>query len=116
VAPLTVEVTGGRCVAVHAGDHAAVLSPVERDLMGTVASGATVTSTMEGAKRVALYRTLASIRAGTGAYPAAEALDDMVVDALLEKIRRYRATPLTDVRSPLGRALLSAAPHLLGRG
>ncbi|MDP6408935.1 MAG: hypothetical protein QGI46_06135 [Planctomycetota bacterium] len=116
VAPLTVEVTGGRCVAVHAGDHAAVLSPIERDLMGTVASGATVTSTMEGAKRVALHRTLASIRSGAGAYPAAEALDDMVIDTLLEKTRRLRATPLTDVRTPLGRALLSATARLLGRG
>ncbi|HJP00250.1 MAG TPA: hypothetical protein QF764_00600 [Planctomycetota bacterium] len=115
VLPLSLEVADGHCVGVRAGDHAVALATTERELMGPVSADATVTSAMEGAKRVALYRTLASICAGDGGYPVAEALDDMVVDFLLEKARRFHATPLTDVRSPLGRTLLSAATRLLAR-
>ena len=77
--------------------------------MGT--GGASVTSWMDGMKRVGLYRLL---KQGEG-YPLVEALDDMVADYYLDRLGFYHANFLMSVRSGLGAYLLSAATRILGR-
>jgi len=83
--------------------------------MGAVPAGATVTSCMEAMKRVGFLRLLRALHAGRGAYPVADALDDMVVDYHLEKLGRYAANPFSSARSPLARGLLAAATRAFGR-
>ncbi len=68
----------------------------------------------EAMKRVGFLRLLEGIADGRGAYPLADALDDMVVDYHLEKLGRYLANPFTSPRSPLARGLLSVLTRLGG--
>ncbi|MBI4880336.1 MAG: hypothetical protein HY812_11860 [Planctomycetes bacterium] len=108
-------VADGRCTGFQIGGFATTLDADEVDLMGSCAPGASVTSLMEGMKRVGLLRLMRRLLAGEGAYPVLEALEDMAVDFLLEKAGFYPASPLTSVKSRLGRRLLEGAGGLLGR-
>lgn len=103
---------GGRCVGFRAGDAATRLSPEEIDLARSDPPGASVTARMESMKRIGFRRILVGVAAGRGAYALEEGLDDMAVDWFLERFGRWRATPLLDVRSGLGRALWSAIGRL----
>jgi hypothetical protein len=57
---------------------------------------------------------LREIHAGHGAYPLEEALDDIVIDLHLEKLRYWRTNPLTSPRSAVGKALLSTLSRAAG--
>ncbi len=103
---------GGRCAGFQIGGFATTLDAVEVDLMGPCAAGASVTSLMEGMKRVGLLRLFRRVLAGESVYPVFEALDDMVVDFLLEKAGFFAASPFTSVKSRLGRRLLEGASGL----
>jgi hypothetical protein len=98
------------------GDQECALTDVETGLVGAVAVGDTVTARIEAFKRVGLYRMLGGLLEGGRGYPLVEALDDMVVDTLLEKTGRYRATALTSIKARLGRTLLSTLMGLASRG
>jgi len=105
----------GACAGFRLGAFTTELDQVERELLGPLEPGATVTSMMQAAKRVGLYRHFVALHAGRGAYPLIEALDDMAIDYLLEKLGRYVATPLTSLRTRPGRALLAAAMRFAAR-
>ncbi|MFN0006323.1 MAG: hypothetical protein ACKVXR_00320 [Planctomycetota bacterium] len=102
----------GVCVGFRAGDAATRLSPDEIDLARTDSPGASVTARMESMKRIGFRRILAGVATGRGAYPPEEGLDDMAIDWFLERFGRWRAAPLLDVHSGVGRALWSAVGRL----
>ncbi len=108
-------VEDGACRGFRAGAAETRLDDDEVALMGAVPADATVTSCMEAMKRVGFLRLLRALHAGRGAYPVADALDDMVVDYHLEKLGRYAANPFSSARSPLARGLLAAATRAFGR-
>lgn len=103
---------GSRCVGFRAGEAMTRLLPEEIELALADPAGASVTARMESMKRIGFRRILASIAAGRGAYPMEEGLEDMAVDWFLERFGRWRATPLLDVRSGLGRAFWGAVGRL----
>lgn len=103
----------GLCQGFRAGPHAARLDAHEAWLFGPLRPGDTLTARTEDAKRVGLLRMLRALHAGRGAYPLEQGLDDMVVDTLLEKLGRWSAGGLRDVKRRRGRALLETAGRLL---
>ena len=105
---------GGRLVGVRAGDELEPLDDDERALAAGDAPDLGLTARMEAWKRVGFLRLLRSIARGSGGYPVEDALEDMVVDYHLERLGRYRATPLTDPRAPLAQALLRLASRVAG--
>ena len=108
-------VEADRCVAFRAGEVEERLDDVETSLMCGPGEGEGVTAWMDGMKRVGFLRLLRSIGEGHGAYPLAEALEDAVVDYHLEKLGRYRSTPLTNPRAPLARLSYKLITRLAGR-
>src|SRR6185503_4569461 len=88
------------------GDDVEAFDDDERALLAGDAPELGLTARMEAWKRVGFLRLLRSVARGAGGYPLADALEDMVVDYHLEKLGRYRATPLTDPRRPLAQGLL----------
>ncbi|RKY20154.1 MAG: hypothetical protein DRQ55_08590 [Planctomycetota bacterium] len=98
------------------GDLIEPLQPQELALLGPAAPGQRVTQHMHGLKRVGLRRLLAARAGGTPCYSLAEGLDDMAVDAVLEKLGFWWSTPLSSMRSPLARGLASLALRPLARG
>jgi hypothetical protein len=70
---------------------------------------------MDGMKRVGFLRLLRSIAGGAGGYPLDEALEDAVVDYHLERLGRYRSTPLTNPRARLARLSYKWITRLAGR-
>lgn len=116
LAPL---VEAGACVGFRAGEHEVRLDADEIDLLAGDPPEAGVIARQEAAKRVGFLRLLRRLAARGEAYPLANALDDTVVDYWLEKLGRYRATPLTAARAPLARRLyrtISLAAQLASRG
>ncbi len=111
---LEATVEGERCTGFRIGDARAELAEGESELLGVWRAGDTPTSRMEDLKRVGLHRMLRAIHGGGAGYPVIEALDDMAVDTWLSKLGRYVPTPLTNVRSPVCRALLGAVGRLAG--
>ena len=99
----------------HLGDHVSVLPAEEAGLLSGFQSGDRVTAHTHGMKRIGLRRLLLTLAAGGDAWPLSEGLDDMLVDALLEKARVYLGTPATAMTSPLGRALVSTLMRPLAR-
>ncbi|MCZ6596248.1 MAG: hypothetical protein O7B99_01265 [Planctomycetota bacterium] len=101
-------VEDGACAGFRIGDVVTRLDADEVALAraGDDGAGGTVIARMDALKRVGFLRLLRSIHAGRGAYPLAEALDDMVVDYHLEKLGLYVANPFTSSRSVLARFLL----------
>ncbi len=97
---------GGQVVALRVGDEQLAFDDDERELLAGDAPELGLTGRMEAWKRVGFLRLLRSVARGAGGYPLADALEDMVVDYHLEKLGRYRATPLTDPRRPLAQGLL----------
>jgi len=108
-------VEGGLVTGFAIGEQQTVLSRRESQLLGAAATDATVTQLTAGCKRVGLMRMLAGLDAGQGGWPLAEGLDDMALDYLLERAGRYLATPVSSLRSPLGRALIGGALRLAVR-
>ncbi len=107
---------GGQCAGFRAGGHVASLDAHERWLFGALRAGETVTAHTEDCKRVGLLRLLRAIHAGRGAWPLEQGLDDMVVDALLEKLGRWSAGGLLDLKGRGGRAVLAAWARVIGGG
>lgn len=99
----------------RAGDLEHRMDQNELSLLGAGCRGLTLTAAQESMKKVGFLRMLREIAAGRGAYPLADGLDDMVADYWLEKTRRYWATPLSSVRSPLARGLYRAVSTVAGR-
>lgn len=91
------------------------LGRAEAGLLGPVLPGERVTARMHGLKRVGLRRLLAALADGRDGYPLAEGLDDMAVDAVLEKTGRWLGTPLTSLTSPFARALAGTLLRPLAR-
>lgn len=108
-------VDGDRCVALRAGDARRELTPAESELMGSRGEGLGVTAWMDGMKRVGFLKLLEAIGEGRGACPAADAIEDSVVDYHLERLGRYRATPFTRPDAPLARLGFAALTRLVGR-
>ena len=108
-------VDGGRCIAFRAGDSRRDLSGAEIELMGERGEGPGVTAWMDGMKRVGFLKLVAAIEAGRGACPLGDAIEDSVVDYHLEKLGRYRSTPLTRPDAPLARLAFAALTRLAGR-
>lgn len=114
---LTPVVEGGACTGFRVDDATAALTTDERALMGAPLAGAppeSVTTWMDGMKRVGFLRLLGDVDEGRGAHPLLRAVEDTVVDYHLEKFGRYVATPLTNPASPLARLALRAVTRLAG--
>jgi len=108
--------TGSRCTGFQIGDITTDLSAAESALLGDVSPDVTATALTDRLKAVGLMRMLADLHEDRGGYPLQLGLDDMMVDYLLEKLGRWRRTPLSSLRSPTGRALLPRVLKLLSRG
>lgn len=106
---------GERCVGFRAGDIVVNLDGAESSLMAGARPGGRVTAHMEPMKRVGFLRLLRRISAGGGAYSPLDGLEDMCVDYFLEKLRRYRSTPFTNIRSGAARAMFTLASRAAGR-
>jgi choline dehydrogenase-like flavoprotein len=104
------------CTGFRLGDLVEPLAPSERQLLGPVRPGESVTARMDDLKRVGLARMLREIHAGGAGYPLLDGLDDMAVDMLCERLGAYRATPITSVHSAMARACLGAFTRLVARG
>ena len=92
----------------------AELDEAEASLTAEDPEGASVIARQEAMKRVGLLRVLRNVRDGGMGYPLEAAVEDTVVDYWLERLGRYRATPLTDPGAPLARGLLSVLSRLGG--
>lgn len=114
--PLAMEPAEDGSVDLVLGPQRETLAPEEAALVGEIRAGDRVTAHMHGLKRVGLRRLLMDRAAGRPGYPLSEGLDDMAVDAVLEKAGRWLATPLTSLRSPLARSLAGLALRPLARG
>ena len=110
--PIELVLDGDRCRSVRVGDELEALDDAEASLTVGSSSGDTATARQEAMKRVGLARLLRDVHAGRGAYPLADAVDDMVIDYHLEKLGRYWSNPLTDPRFSLARAALKAVSRL----
>lgn len=108
-------IEGGRCRGFRLGEITTELSAAESELLGDVPLDATATALTDRLKAVGLMRLLTALHEGRGGYPLELGLDDMLVDYLLEKCGRWRRTPLTSLRSPVGRAVLPRVLKLLSR-
>lgn len=108
-------VEGSTCRGFRIGEMTTALSADEMDLMGTMEAGARVTSVMDPMKRVGFYRMLKGMAEGDGGYPAREALDDMVIDYYLDKVRFFRGNPVMSVKSKIGHNLLKTASRVMCR-
>ena len=106
---------GEELVGFRAGDHVRELDPLERGLAGAAKEGRGLTAWMDGMKRIGLLSLVRDVIAGRGAYPLVSAVEDAVVDYHLERLKRYRATPLTDPRSALARLGFKALTLAAGR-
>lgn len=103
------------CVGFRAGSALVRLDDDECALMRGDPPQARVTARMAALKRVGFLRLARTLARGEPGYAAEEGLDDMLVDYALEKLGRWRATPLTSVRSAPARALFSALSRIAGR-
>lgn len=108
-------ITGSRCVGFQIADIVTELTGAESALLGDVPADVTATALTDRLKAVGLMRMLVDMHEGRGGYPLELALDDMMVDYLLEKLGRWRRTPLSSLRSPGGRVLLPRLLNLLSR-
>lgn len=108
-------VEGGCCLGFRAGELERQLSPAEQALMGSPKGSSGVWAWMDGAKRVGFHRLLASIAAGRGAYPLADALDDSLIDYHVERLGRYRPNPLTSASGALSGPLYGLLTRVAGR-
>ena len=104
---------GLRWLGFRVGDTETRLAPHEVELLGVLEprEDDSVIARMDALKKVGFARLFDRIAEGTGAWPLEEGLDDMWVDYLLEKVGRWRATPLTSCRASLA---LSAVGLLTG--
>lgn len=109
-------IDGRRCRGFRIGDVTTGLEPAESDLLGPVAAADTATFLTDRLKGVGLMRMLCSLHAGNGGYALELGLDDMLVDYLLEKFGCWRPSPITSLRSSIGRRLLPSALKLVSRG
>lgn len=102
---------GGAVVGIGLGDDEVRFDETERMLVGTE-GGETVTSWMEGLKRVGFLRLLRRIDRGDGAWPLIDGLEDMTIEYLLEKTGRY--APWLGVRRSLLRFVMRAVSRVRG--
>jgi len=105
-----------RCQGFRIGDVTTRLEPAESTLLGPVAVDDTATFLTDRLKGVGLMRMLRSLHAGNEGYSLELGLDDMLVDYLLEKLGYWRPSPITSLRSSIGRRLLPFALKLVSRG
>lgn len=111
---LAPELTDGAVTAITAGPVRLPLDGAESELTVGDARGATLTARQEAMKRVGFLRLLRRIGANKGAHPLELGLEDMVVDYALEKLGRWRSTPLTTPRAFLARQILGLATSIGG--
>ncbi len=102
----------GRCSGVRIGDVTTRFDPQEIALCRAAAGGTGVIARMEDMKRIGFRRLLFALDGGADAYPIDSGLEDMAVDWFLERVGRWRANALFDVRAPLARALWGAVGRL----
>ena len=103
-----------RWLGFRIGEVETHLGPHEVKLFGE-AEASSVIARMDALKRVGFARLFDRITEGRGAYPLVEGIDDMWVDYTLEKVGRWRATPLTSARSGLARGLMGSLTSLAGK-
>lgn len=103
----------GRCRGFAVMDTACNLKDEETSLIGPIDPETSVTSMMDGMKRVGFYRMLRRISDRGDGYSMEEALDDMVIDYYLDKIGFFH--PMMGVRSITGRLLLNAVTGAANR-
>ena len=111
---LEVAVQDGLCRSLRVGDHVAELDEAEASLTAGDPEDASVIARQEAMKRVGLLGVLRNVRDGGMGYPLEAAVEDTVVDYWLERLGRYRATPVTDPGAPMARCLLSVLSRLGG--
>ncbi len=97
----------GFCVGFRAGSVETRLDPREAELTRGDPERASVTARMESMKRIGFRRMLRSLASERGAYPIEQGLDDMAVDWFLERLGRWSANALFDVRRPFAHDLWS---------
>ncbi|MFH2002811.1 MAG: hypothetical protein ABIK28_24290 [Planctomycetota bacterium] len=104
------------CRGFRIHDYASYMEEEEASLCGTRCASptVTVTSLMEGMKRVGFYRMLKRIDDQGAGYPVENALDDMVVDYYLDKLGFF-FNPFMGIRTFGGRFMLNAFSGLLNR-
>lgn len=112
---LEVDEQAGRCTGFSIGDERRVLTENETQLMGERGAGPGVTAWMDGMKRVGFLALMKNIAEGRGAYPLQAAIEDSVVDYHLEKLGRYRSTPITNPNAKLTRLAFSILTRLTDR-
>ncbi len=103
------------CVGFRAGSASVRLDTDECALLRGDPPQARVTARMAALKRVGFLRLARTLARGEPGYPAEEGLDDMLIDYALGKIGRWRATPLSSVRSAPARFLFASLSRLAGR-
>ncbi len=108
-------VEGRRCTGFVLGERGVELTSNESELVGDFDVTDSVTSRMDDLKRAGLARLFEAVEQGAGGYPLDDALDDMLVDAALERLGRYRALAPLSIKSPLGRRWLTRAASLLSK-
>jgi len=111
---MEVTVQGGLCRSIRVGDFVTHLDDAEASLTGGDPANASVIARQEAMKRVGLLRVLRGVRDGELGYGLECGVEDMVVDYWLERLGRYRATPLTRPAAPLARAIFSTLSRLGG--
>lgn len=99
--------TDGVLTGFRAGAVETRLAREEVELLGLDAPEAGVIARMESLKRVAFRRMAIEVAAGRGAHPLADGLEDMSVDRFLDKLGRWKAGGLCDLRQPTARKLWS---------
>lgn len=108
------ELTDGAVTAITAGPVRVPLDALESELTVGDPRDASLTARQDAMKRVGFLRLLRRISANKGAHPLELGLEDMVVDYALEKLGRWRSTPVTTPRAFLGRGILGLVTSIRG--
>jgi len=107
---------GERCVGFRAGEVEARLEEAEVRLLDGDPAQARVFQRMVAMKRVGFYRLLIERHEQHApGYSLEAGLEDALVDYALEKLGRWRATPLTSAYSSGTRSLLGLVSRLAGK-
>ena len=105
-----------RCVGFRVGDAAERLEEPECALLEGDPSDSRLFQRMQAMKRVGFYRILQARHEGTDeGYGVTSGMQDALVDYALEKLGRWRSTPLTSAHAGATRLWLRALSRLAGK-
>ncbi len=107
-------VEAGLCVGFRVGDRVTRLDAAESAVIGPMRAGERITARTDDFKRCGLLRLYRQAAAGRPGYSLDEALDDVAIDRLSEKLRLWVSSPLTSVRGALGRRVVGLVARLGG--